>query len=56
MLEVNNISIQFGDEEVLCRFTCRVEKGQFACIKGRSGCGKTSLLKAFIGLVPCDGG
>ena len=56
MLEVNNISIQFGDEEVLCRFTCRVEKGQFACIKGRSGCGKTSLLKAFIGLVPFDGG
>lgn len=56
MLEVNNISIQFGDEEVLCRFTCRVEKGQFACIKGRSGCGKTSLLKAFIGLVSFDGG
>lgn len=56
MLEVNNISIQFGDEEVLCRFTCRVEKGQFACIKGKSGCGKTSLLKALIGLSPFDGG
>lgn len=56
MLEVNNISIQFGDEEVLCGFTCRVEKGQFACIKGKSGCGKTSLLKALIGLSPFDGG
>lgn len=56
MLEVNNISIQFGDDEVLCRFTCRVEKGQFACVKGKSGSGKTSLLKAFIGLVSFDGG
>lgn len=52
MLKVNNISIQFGSEKVLHRFSCRVEKGAFACIIGKSGCGKTSLLKALIGLVP----
>lgn len=56
MLEVNDISIRFGDEQVLQNFSCRVEKGGLACIVGRSGCGKTSLLKALIGLTPYYGG
>lgn len=57
MLEVNNISIRFGDEQVVQNFSCRVEKGGLACLVGRSGCGKTSLLKSLIGLTPyCGGG
>lgn len=56
MLEVNDISIQFGGEQVLQNFSCRVEKGALACVVGRSGCGKTSLLKALIGLTPYYGG
>lgn len=56
MLEVNDISIQFGGEQVLQNFSCRVEKGGLACVVGCSGCGKTSLLKALIGLTPYCGG
>lgn len=52
MLIVDDISICFGDECVLNHFSCHVKKGDFACITGASGCGKTSLLKAFIGLTP----
>lgn len=52
MLQADNISIQFGDERVLDRFSCRVERGAFACLTGVSGCGKTSLLKSFLGLTP----
>lgn len=52
MLVVDDISICFGDECVLDHFSCHVKKGDFACITGVSGCGKTSLLKAFIGLTP----
>lgn len=56
MLEVNDISIQYGGEQVLQNFSCKIEKGRLACIVGRSGCGKTSLLKALIGLAPIVGG
>lgn len=56
MLLADNISISFGDECVLCNFSCHVERGAFACIIGVSGCGKTSLLKSFLGLTPLVGG
>ena len=56
MLQADNISIQFGDECVLNRFSCHVGRGAFACITGVSGCGKTSLLKSFLGLTPLTEG
>lgn len=52
MLAVNDISIQYGNECVLQHFSCHIGRGDFACITGVSGCGKTSLLRAFIGLTP----
>ena len=56
MLQTDNITIQFGDERVLDNFSCHIARGAFACITGVSGCGKTSLLKAFMGLAPLSGG
>lgn len=56
MLAVDDISIRFGDEQVLDHFSCHVKRGDFACITGKSGCGKTSLLKAFVGLTPLTKG
>lgn len=56
MLQADNITIQYGDERVLEGFSCHVARGAFACIAGMSGCGKTSLLKAFLGLAPLTEG
>ncbi len=56
MLQADNISIRFGDDHVLDNFSCHIGKGAFACITGASGCGKTSLLKAFLGLAPLTKG
>lgn len=56
MLQAENISVRYGNERVLDCFSCHVERGAFACVSGASGCGKTSLLKAFMGLAPLDEG
>lgn len=56
MLKVDNISIRYDGESVLEEFSCHIEKGDFACITGRSGCGKTSLLRALMGMTPIAGG
>lgn len=56
MLHADNITIQYGDEHVLDGFSCNIGRGVFACVTGVSGCGKTSLLKAFLGMAPlCRG-
>lgn len=56
MLLADNISIFYDGEHVLDRFSCHIKRGTFACVAGASGCGKTSLLKAFMGLVPLSEG
>lgn len=56
MLQADNISVHYGDERVLDRFSCHIERGTFTCVSGVSGCGKTSLLKAFMGLAPLTEG
>ena len=56
MLQADNISIQYGDERVLDGFSCHIVQGTFVCIMGTSGCGKTSLLKVFLGLAPLTRG
>ena len=56
MLQADNISVYYGDERVLDCFSCHIERGAFACVTGVSGCGKTSLLKTFMGLAPLTKG
>lgn len=55
MLETVDLNISYGNESVLANFSCRVEKGTFVCLTGKSGCGKSSLLKSFMGLTPFTG-
>lgn len=55
MLQVNDLHIRFGQERVIERFSCHISPSDFVCLTGKSGCGKSSLLKAFIALVPFEG-
>ena len=55
MLQVNDVHIRFGHENVIRHFSCHIRQLDFVCLTGKSGCGKSSLLKAFIGLVPFEG-
>jgi NitT/TauT family transport system ATP-binding protein len=56
MIEVNRISVSYGDEEALREFSLTVEQNQTCAIIGPSGCGKTTLLYTLAGLlVPGEG-
>lgn len=56
ILEIENLSVAYGDAEVLQDVSLRIERGQFACLIGPNGAGKSTLLKTIIGLVPASGG
>lgn len=43
-LEVKNMTKKFGDLHVLDDITFNVKKGEFLCIVGPTGCGKTTFL------------
>ena len=51
IIEIRNMSISFHDQQVLRSLDLAVPRGQTLALIGESGCGKTVLLKALIGLV-----
>ena len=56
MIEVKNIYKSFDDNEVLKDISVQFEKGKTNLIIGRSGSGKTVLLKCILGLFDIDSG
>jgi phospholipid/cholesterol/gamma-HCH transport system ATP-binding protein len=56
MIEVRELRKRFGTQEVLCGVTLRIDRGEAVVIIGRSGGGKSVLLKHFIGLLQPDSG
>ncbi len=51
ILEVSDLDVRFGRQEVLRGISLSVPVGQSLAIIGESGCGKTVLLKTLIGLI-----
>ncbi len=56
MIEVRDVHKSFGPQPVLRGTTLRIEKGEAVVIIGRSGGGKSILLKHLIGLLRPDSG
>jgi phospholipid/cholesterol/gamma-HCH transport system ATP-binding protein len=56
MIEIRDLKKQFGTQKVLDGVNLRIEKGESVVIIGRSGGGKSVLLKHIIGLIPADAG
>ena len=52
MLELDGVDCFYGAVQVLKDFTLRAEAGEILCLLGRNGAGKTTALKAIMGLVP----
>ncbi len=56
IISVKNLRVGYGDETILEDISFEVREGEVFAILGRSGCGKTTLFKAIIGLLPPTSG
>lgn len=56
MLKVENLSVALGGATVLENVSFSVQKGEYVCIVGENGGGKSTLLRAILGQVPRAGG
>ena len=50
ILSGTDLSKKYGDLEVVKRVSLAVNEGEFVCLVGKSGCGKTTLLSLLSGL------
>jgi urea transport system ATP-binding protein len=56
MLQVNNLSVAYGETLILRDVSLEVRPGELVCLMGRNGVGKTTLLKSVMGLLRPRGG
>jgi urea transport system ATP-binding protein len=52
MLQISDVRVSYGQSEVLHGLSFGVEPGEIVAIMGRNGMGKTTLMKALMGIVP----
>jgi multiple sugar transport system ATP-binding protein len=55
-VNIQNLSIRFGANEVIKGLDLQVHEGEFLVLLGPSGCGKSTLLHSIAGLIDVSGG
>ena len=56
LIDVRNVSVEFGDQTILKNIDLTLARGQTLAIIGESGCGKTVFMKTLVGLIAPTGG
>jgi urea transport system ATP-binding protein len=56
MLEIEGLSVAYGESQVLWDVSLGVPAGGVVCLMGRNGVGKTTLLRSIMGLLPARAG
>ena len=55
-LQIEDLSKSYGGVPVFEHVRFGIERGEFACVIGHSGCGKTTILNILAGLDTASGG
>lgn len=53
-IQFKNFNLKFGDKQLITNFTFEINKGDKVGIKGKSGAGKSSLIKSMLGFYSTD--
>ena len=56
VIEINNLKKSFGQQEVLTNVSLKLFNGENLVVLGKSGSGKSVLIKCIVGLLKSDGG
>ena len=56
MISINKVDQLYGGTQILWGLDLEIVPGSITCIMGRNGVGKTTLLKAIMGLLPITKG
>lgn len=55
MLQIEHLSCGYGEKPIVRDVSFHVKEGERLCILGPNGCGKTTLLKGIMGILPAQG-
>jgi iron complex transport system ATP-binding protein len=55
MIKLENVNVTKHRKEILKNITCTLQKGKFYCLIGTNGSGKTTILRAIMGLCNYQG-
>ena len=56
MLNIHNLTVSFGGEDLFSKITFKLEKGNRVGLVGKNGAGKSTILKVISGDIENDGG
>lgn len=56
MLHVNDYHVSYGQSEILHGLEFRIGEGEIVAMTGRNGMGKTTMMKALMGIIPTSVG
>ena len=55
-LIINDLNVSYGKNHILKDVNLSISSGEFVSVLGKSGCGKTTLIKSIAGLLDADSG
>lgn len=55
LLEVSDLSVSYGEREIVRNVNVSLDEGEVLAIVGESGSGKTTVIRAILGCLPHEG-